>query len=161
MLAQTSCRCGFQSETECYFSNEKNSVCFSFTFPFQMLSSHRISPLWSIRPTSFCSQPRVLARTTHYMLHTLRYTVNTALTIGKYYESLVCYTGDFGWFLSEGKELSRIILVDLMRTQDKMEHSGTWTVMALSSRTCRTISLPFGTLRWNENMNEEDTFTIN
>lgn len=101
---------------------------------------------------------------THHTLHATHTTLHgeyRTLTIGKDYERLVCYTGDFGLLLSEGKELSRIILVALMRTQDKMEHSGTCTVMALSSRTCRTISLPFGTLRWNESMNEEDTFAIN
>lgn len=101
---------------------------------------------------------------THHTLHATHTTLHgeyRTLTIGKDYESLVCYTGDFGLLLSEGKELSRIILVALMRTQDKMEHSGTCIVMALSSRTCRAISLPFGTLRWNESMNEEDTFTIN
>lgn len=87
---------------------------------------------------------------THHTLHATHTTLHgeyRTLTIGKDYERLVCYTGDFGLLLSEGKELSRIILVALMRTQDKMEHSGTCTVMALSSRTCRTISLPFGTLR--------------
>lgn len=107
MLAQNSCHCRFPSETECYFSNEKNSVGFSFTFPFQMLSSHRISPLWSIHPTSFCSQPRVFARTTHYMLHTLCYTVNTAhAPLEKIMKAWCVIQGTLADFSVKGKYLS-------------------------------------------------------
>jgi len=39
------------------------------------------------------------------MLHTTSNIEYSIRTVGKDYESLVCYTGNFGLFLSEGKVL--------------------------------------------------------
>lgn len=100
--------------------------------------------------------------TPHTTCFTLRHTANTAHTqLGKIMRAWCAIQGTLAYFSVKEKYFSRIILVALMRTQDEMEHSGTCTAMALSSRTCRTSSLPFDTLRWNKSMIEEDTFTIN
>lgn len=137
MLAQNSCPYGSPSET--VTPQNENSVWVSFTFCFQMLSSHRISPHLSLLSAKTAC--------TRYMLHTTSHSEYSTRTVGKDYESLVCYTGNLAYFSVKEKLFSRIILVALMRTQDEMEHSGTCTIMALSSRTCRTSSLPFDTLR--------------
>lgn len=139
----------------CYSPKWEHCVGFLYILFSNALITQDFTP-----PQSALSQDCL--HTPHATCFTLRHTVNTAHTqLGKIMRAWCAIQGTLAYFSVKEKYFSRIILVALMRTQDEVEHSGSCTVMALSSRTCRTSSLPFDTLRWNKSMIEEDTFTIN